>query len=90
MVDVNRAVAVGMAGDLDGRPGAAGPLAADRRLAGYDPLHAARAELLRRAGDRAGADAAFEAAIERSANAVERDELERRRAQLAEAAAPDR
>jgi predicted RNA polymerase sigma factor len=33
-------------------------LDADRRLARYQPLHAVRAELLRQAGDAAGADAA--------------------------------
>ena len=90
VVDVNRAVAVGLAGDLDGGLALLDRVASDGRLAAYAPLHAARAELLRRAGDRAGADAAFEAAIAASANAVERDELGRRRAQLAEAAAPDR
>lgn len=34
-------------------------LAADARLDRYQPLHAARAELLRRIGDAAGADAAY-------------------------------
>ena len=47
------------------RPGCALP--DDPRLARYQPLHAARAELLRRAGDVAGADAALGAAIELSA-----------------------
>jgi RNA polymerase sigma-70 factor (ECF subfamily) len=89
VVDVNRAVAVGLAGDLDGGLALLDRVAGDRRLADYAPLHAARAELLRRAGDREGADAAFAAAIAASANAVERDELARRRAQLTEAA-PDR
>jgi RNA polymerase sigma-70 factor (ECF subfamily) len=87
VVDVNRAVAVGLAGDLDGGLALLDRVARDRRLAPYAPLHAARAELLRRAGDRAGADTAFAAAIAASTNAVERDELARRRAQLAETAA---
>jgi predicted RNA polymerase sigma factor len=45
----------------------------------YQPLHAARAELLRRAGDATAADAAYEAAIALSGNASERAALERRR-----------
>jgi RNA polymerase sigma-70 factor (ECF subfamily) len=40
----------------------------------------ARAELLRRSGDDEAADGAYARAIELSANAVERAELERRRA----------
>jgi RNA polymerase sigma-70 factor (ECF subfamily) len=57
-------------------------LEADRRLAGYQPFHAARADMLRRAGDTGAAERAFARAIELSANAVERAELERRRAAL--------
>jgi RNA polymerase sigma-70 factor (ECF subfamily) len=57
-------------------------LAADRRIAGYQPFHAARADMLRRAGDTGAAERAYERAIELSANAVERAELERRRAAL--------
>ncbi|HET6950892.1 MAG TPA: hypothetical protein VFI47_10980, partial [Acidimicrobiales bacterium] len=53
-------------------------------LAAYQPLHAAHAELRRRLGDRSGAAGAYRRAIELSANAVERDELERRLAALAE------
>jgi RNA polymerase sigma-70 factor (ECF subfamily) len=82
VVEVNRAVAVGMA---DGpRAGLAllDRLAADRRLAAYQPFHAARAELLRQSGDAGGAAAAYDAAIGLSSNAVEREELERRRAAL--------
>jgi RNA polymerase sigma-70 factor, ECF subfamily len=78
VVEVNRAVAVGLA---DGP--AAGlelfePLLADPTLERYQPLHAAHAELLSRAGDDAGAASAYERAIELTANAVEREELERR------------
>jgi RNA polymerase sigma-70 factor, ECF subfamily len=78
VVEVNRAVAVGLA---DGP--AAGlelfePLLADPTLERYQPLHAAHAELLSRAGDAAGAASAYERAIELTANAVEREELERR------------
>ena len=55
----------------------------ETKLAGYQPLHAAHAELLRRAGDRPGADEAYARAIELSGNAVERAELARRRDELA-------
>jgi RNA polymerase sigma-70 factor (ECF subfamily) len=82
VVAVNRAVAVAFA-----RGHVAGlvllePLLADPAVERYQPLHAAHAELLRRAGDGPGAAAAYGRAIELSANAVERSELERRRAAL--------
>ena len=78
VVEVNRAVALGMAGDP-----AAGLAVLDAvDLDDYQPLHAARAELLRRLGHRPAADAAYARAIELSANEVERAELERRRAAL--------
>ena len=54
------------------------PLLAGPALERYQPLHAAHAELLSRAGDTAGAARAYERAIALSANAVERAELERR------------
>jgi RNA polymerase sigma-70 factor, ECF subfamily len=78
VVEVNRAVALGMAGDP--RAGLEVLDAVD--LQDYQPFHAARAELLRRSGDRDAADDAYARAIELSANAVERAELERRRAAL--------
>jgi RNA polymerase sigma-70 factor, ECF subfamily len=78
VVELNRAVAVGLA---DGP--AAGlellePLLGDPALERYQPLYAAHAELLRRAGDRESATRAYERAIALTANAVERAELERR------------
>jgi RNA polymerase sigma-70 factor (ECF subfamily) len=79
VVEVNRAVAVGMA---DGPRAGLALLEAVEGLEGYQPLHAARADLLRRAGDLAAADAAYARAIELSANAVEREELARRRGSL--------
>jgi RNA polymerase sigma-70 factor (ECF subfamily) len=54
------------------------PLLTDPALERYQPLHAAHAELLSREGDAVGAGRAYERAIELSANAVERAELERR------------
>jgi RNA polymerase sigma-70 factor (ECF subfamily) len=78
VVELNHAVAVGLA---DGP--AAGleliePLLADPALESYQPLHAAHAELLSRACDADGAARAYERAIPLTANAVERAELERR------------
>ena len=78
VVLLNRAVAVG---ERDGaRAGlaeldAAGLTAA---LAGYQPFHAARADLLRRAGPMDEAAEAYRRAIELSSNAVERAFLEDR------------
>jgi RNA polymerase sigma-70 factor, ECF subfamily len=78
VVELNRAVAVGLAsGPADGLE-LLGPLLADPALERYQPLHAAHAELLSRAGDAEGAAHAYERAIALTANAVERAELERR------------
>ncbi len=68
----------GVRGGRRARAGAPAPLLANPRLERYQPLHAAHAELLRRAGDRGGAAAAYERAIALSANMVQRVELERR------------
>jgi RNA polymerase sigma-70 factor (ECF subfamily) len=78
VVELNRAVAVGLAS----RP-AAGlelleQLLGDPALERYQPLQAAHAELLSRAGDIEGAAGAYERAIALTANAVERAELVRR------------
>jgi RNA polymerase sigma-70 factor, ECF subfamily len=51
----------------------------DPRLDRYLPLHAARAELLRRIGDAAAADAAYATAIALAHTDAERAALERRR-----------
>ena len=91
MVAVNRAVAIGFA---DGPEAGLAALPDDPRLERYQPLHAARAELLRRAGDVAGADAALQAAIELSASEAERCRAaparQRRRAQRAREREPRR
>jgi RNA polymerase sigma-70 factor (ECF subfamily) len=81
-VQVNRAVAIGMAEGPRAGLCVLDALDDDRRLAGYQPFHAARADLLRRAGDAAAAAVAYDEAIALSTNAVERAELERRRAEL--------
>jgi RNA polymerase sigma-70 factor (ECF subfamily) len=82
VVAVNRAVAVGFAFGPEAGLRLLAPVAGDRALRDYAPLHAARAELLRRAGDGEQADAAYDRAIACTANAAQRADLERRRAAL--------
>ena len=83
VVALNRAIAV-----AELRGPAAGlaeldAIAADARLAQYQPLWAARADLLARIGDRGAADAAYERAIGLESDPAVRRFLERRRAALA-------
>ena len=78
VVEVNRAVAVAFARGPEPGLELLAPLLEDSALESYQPLHAAHAELLRRAGDRDGAARAYDRAIELSSNAVERTELQRR------------
>jgi RNA polymerase sigma-70 factor (ECF subfamily) len=83
VIELNRAVAVGFASSAQDGLELLAPLLSDARLEGYQPLHAAHAELLRRCQDTAGAARAYERAISLSANAVERAELQRRLERLA-------
>jgi RNA polymerase sigma-70 factor (ECF subfamily) len=78
VVELNRAVAVGFAHGPHAGLDRLVPLLADPTLERYQPLHAAHAELLVRAGEREAAARAYERAIALSDNAVERTELERR------------
>jgi len=78
VVELNRAAAVGFAVGPRSGLELLEPLLADPALDRYQPLHAAHADLLRRAGDPAAAARAYERAIALSANAVERAELHRR------------
>ena len=78
VVELNRAVAVGLASAPAAGLELLEPLLGDPALERYQPLHAAHAELLSRAGDAEGAARAYERAIALTANAVERAELERR------------
>jgi RNA polymerase sigma-70 factor, ECF subfamily len=59
------------------------PLLEEPALERYQPLYAAHAELLRRAGDVPGAVQAYRRAISLSENEVERAELQRRLAGVA-------
>ena len=78
VVELNRAVAVGLADGPAAGLALLRPLLAEPAVERYQPLHAAHAELLIRAGDAAGAARAYQRAIALSANDVERVELERR------------
>jgi RNA polymerase sigma-70 factor (ECF subfamily) len=82
VVSLNRAVAVAM---VDGpQPGLAliDALAASGNLEGYHLLHAARADLLRRAGASAEAAKSYERALALVTNESERRYLERRRREV--------
>jgi RNA polymerase sigma-70 factor, ECF subfamily len=78
VIELNRAVAVGLASGPAAGLALLEPLLAESALERYQPLHAAHAELLSRVGDTADAARAYERAIALSANTVERAELERR------------
>jgi RNA polymerase sigma-70 factor, ECF subfamily len=78
VIEINRAVAVGMA---DGpRAGLAilEPILTSGALAGYAPLHAAHADLLDRAGERDAAAVAWARAAAATSNDALREELHRR------------
>jgi RNA polymerase sigma-70 factor (ECF subfamily) len=79
VVALNRAIAIG---ERDGARAGLAALAGVEGLDDYQPFHAARADLLARAGERAAAIAAYDRAIELSANRAEREFLQRRRAAL--------
>jgi RNA polymerase sigma-70 factor (ECF subfamily) len=80
VIRVNRAAALAFAGAPEAGLELVRPLLEDARLRDYAPLHAAHAELLRRTGAPGAASAAYDRAIAATGNAVERAELERRRA----------
>ncbi len=86
VVELNRAVAVGMATGPEAGLALLEPLLADAALERYQPLHAAHADLLGRTGDVRGAARSYERAIELTANDVERAELERRANELSKSA----
>jgi RNA polymerase sigma-70 factor (ECF subfamily) len=78
VVALHRAVAVA---EVDG-PGPALALVDQLDLGQHHVFHAVRADLLRRLGRPAEASVAYQAAIDLTANAAERDFLERRRRSL--------
>ena len=78
VIELNRAVAVGMAAGPRAGLDLLDELEARGELRGYHLLPAARAELLARAGDRAAARASFQQAMKLCGNPAERAHLERR------------
>jgi RNA polymerase sigma-70 factor (ECF subfamily) len=89
VIEVNRAVAVGLAdGPLAGLAVLA-PVLASGELDGYGPLHAAHADLLDRAGRADEATAAWARAIEATDNSALREALQRRAADRHHQERPD-
>ena len=82
VVELNRGVAVGMAGQLADGLAIVDAVAASGDLAGYHLLHAARAELLRRSGRLDESARAYETAIALATNEVEAAYLRRRLAEV--------
>jgi RNA polymerase sigma-70 factor (ECF subfamily) len=80
VIRINRAAALAFAGAPEAGLELVKPLLEDARLGTYAPLHAAHAELLRRTGAPDAAAAAYDRAIAATGNAVQRAELQRRRA----------
>jgi RNA polymerase sigma-70 factor (ECF subfamily) len=78
VVEVNRAVAVGMADGPRAGLAVLEPILASGALADYAPLHAAHADLLERAGDLDAAQVAWARAIATTENSALRAELQRR------------
>ena len=76
VVEVNRAVAVAMTGNL--RAGLALLLRLEDRLREYYPYQAARADLLRRSNEREAAADAYQRALDLCGNPAERAYLQRR------------
>jgi RNA polymerase sigma-70 factor (ECF subfamily) len=82
VVELNRAVAVSMASGPEAGLALLARLAAVPSFGAYQPFHAARADLLRRAGRSADAATSYDRAIELSRNGAERRFLARRRDEM--------
>ena len=82
VIELNRAVAHGLAGHVEQALDELGELEASGRLQGYHLLPAAQADLLRRSGRPAEAAARYRAAIELAPTAPERRFLARRLTEL--------
>jgi RNA polymerase sigma-70 factor (ECF subfamily) len=78
VVEVNRAVAIGLADGPRAGLAVLEPVLASGTLDAYAPLHAAHADLLDRVGEAEAAAVAWEHAIETTGNAALREELRRR------------
>jgi RNA polymerase sigma-70 factor, ECF subfamily len=78
VIQINRAVAVGMADGPQAGLAVLEPVLTSGALAGYAPLHAAHADLLERAGQAGLAAAAWARATDATHNEALREELRRR------------
>ncbi len=85
VIELNEAVALAMAGDIEVALARIDGLARGGELARYHLLHVARADLLRRAGRPVESAAAYRRALELTGNAAERRFLEARLAELGSA-----
>ena len=83
MVELNRAVAIAMAGGLERGLELVDELGRSGELDGYHLLPVARAELLRRLGRHAAAAEAYRGALSLVSNEAERRHLERRLREVA-------
>jgi RNA polymerase sigma-70 factor (ECF subfamily) len=83
VVELNRAVAIAMAGDLEHGLAMVNELERGGELAGYHLLPAARAELLRRLGHRPAAAEAYRGALALVTNEAERAHLAKRLREIA-------
>jgi RNA polymerase sigma-70 factor (ECF subfamily) len=90
VVELNHAVAVGMADGPAAGLALVDELEASGRLSGYRLLAATRADLLRRLGRHAEAATAYAEALVQATNDSERRYLERRLAEVSIPAGPDR
>jgi RNA polymerase sigma-70 factor, ECF subfamily len=82
VIEINRAVAVGMADGPRAGLTVLEPVLASGTLASYAPLHAAHADLLERAGEAEAAVAAWARAADTTGNAVMREVLLRRQEEV--------
>ncbi len=82
MIEINRAVAVGMADGPQAGLTVLEPVLASATLASYAPLHAAHADLLERAGEAEAAVAAWARAADATGDAVMREVLLRRQEEV--------
>jgi len=82
VIELNRAVAIAMSGNLEGGLAIVDGLAQSGALASYHLLHSTRADLLRRLGRRAQAGEAYRLALGLATNQVERAFLRRRLAEV--------
>ena len=87
IISLNHAVAVAMSGDLEGGLALIDELGSSGELDCYYLYHAARADLQRRLGRRDASFASYKRALSLATNAVERQFLSRR---LAEVSSPPR